>query len=143
MLGFSSPPSGLAHFAKASCCQRSRLSVPAVFQAIISTSLRSVRRSAALQRFKSVTAAGGASEDRHIHLHFAHIIMHNIERRILYGSMVLCINHDFCTEPINVRYAAAGVERTLRKITATSESDRYCCKSRKSNGTQNLAKVDF
>jgi hypothetical protein len=60
MQGFSSPPSGLAHFAKASCCQRSRLSVPAVFQAIISTSLRSVRRSAALQRFKSITAACGA-----------------------------------------------------------------------------------
>jgi hypothetical protein len=33
---------------------------PAVFQAIISTSLRSVRRSAALQRFKSVTTACGA-----------------------------------------------------------------------------------
>jgi hypothetical protein len=60
MQGSSSPPSGLAHFAKASCCQRSRYRWPAVFQATISTSLRSVRRSAALQRFKSVTTACGA-----------------------------------------------------------------------------------
>jgi len=25
--------------------------------------------------------------------------------RILYGSSILCINHDFCTEQLNVRYA--------------------------------------
>src|SRR3981081_4656385 len=54
--GFSSPPSGLAHFAKASCCSRSRLSVRRVLgHHLYQPSLCSSKR-----RFKLVTTASGA-----------------------------------------------------------------------------------